>query len=82
VFSWYLWESYSTNANLFQESNVHTIAKNGPVGALHSCFQNWWIAEEFFFEWLLHFKQFAKPSKDEAVLMIGTPMECNFKVLK
>jgi hypothetical protein len=55
--------------------NVPTVAKNSPVGALYSSFQNGWTTDNLFIEWSLHFRQFAKASKDEPVLMIGTPFK-------
>lgn len=46
------------------------LEKDGPTGALYKCSENGWINENLFLEWLLHFKQHAKPSADEPVLLI------------
>jgi hypothetical protein len=51
------------------------LQKNGPVGDLNSCFKNGCISEQLFFEWLIHFKHSAEPSKDEPVLMNGTTIK-------
>jgi hypothetical protein len=56
--------------------------KNGPLGGLSSCLKNWCFSKELFFEWLLHFKQFARPSKDGPALMNGNPIKSSFEVLK
>nr|XP_023022966.1 uncharacterized protein LOC111511186 [Leptinotarsa decemlineata] len=46
------------------------LEKDGPAGALHKCSDNGWIIENLFLEWLVHFKQHAKPSADEPILLI------------
>jgi hypothetical protein len=56
--------------------------KNGPVGALYIFFQNWWIIEKQFFDWLLHFKHFAKLPEDGFPLMTGTAIKIYFNVSK
>jgi hypothetical protein len=58
-----------------QEAHVLTVAEECTIGVLYACFQNWWITEELFCEWPLHFKQFAKPSKDKSVLITRTPIK-------
>jgi hypothetical protein len=46
------------------------LQKNGPIGALYACSKNGWITEELFFEWRPNFTHFAKPSKDEPILLV------------
>ncbi|XP_074030793.1 tigger transposable element-derived protein 6 isoform X2 [Leptinotarsa decemlineata] len=46
------------------------LEKDGPAGALYKCSDNGWINENLFIEWLVHFKQHAKPSADEPILLI------------
>ncbi|XP_030037458.2 uncharacterized protein LOC115452977 [Manduca sexta] len=46
------------------------LEKDGPSGALYKCSDNGWINESLFLEWLTHFKNHAKPSVDEPVLLI------------
>lgn len=46
------------------------LQKNGPAGALYKCSDNGWINENLFLEWLVHFKQHAKPSALEPILLI------------
>lgn len=46
------------------------LEKDGPTGALYKCSENGWINENLFLEWLVHFKQHAKPSVDEPILLI------------
>ncbi|KAG7294875.1 hypothetical protein JYU34_002823 [Plutella xylostella] len=46
------------------------LEKDGPAGALYKCSDNGWINEHLFLEWLAHFKQHAKPSADEPILLI------------
>ncbi|CAH4028318.1 unnamed protein product [Pieris brassicae] len=46
------------------------LEKDGPAGALYKCSDNGWINEHLFLGWLAHFKQHAKPSADEPILLI------------
>ncbi|XP_065172534.1 uncharacterized protein [Atheta coriaria] len=46
------------------------LQKDGPAGALYKCSDNGWINENLFLEWLVHFKQHAKPSALEPILQI------------
>jgi hypothetical protein len=51
------------------------LQRNHLVEAPYYRFQNWGITGELFFEGLLLFKQFIKPSKDRLVLITGTPIK-------
>lgn len=46
------------------------LEKDGPAGALYKCSDSGWINEGLFLEWLGFFKQHAKPSADEPILLI------------
>lgn len=46
------------------------LIKNGPPEATYRCFDNGWITEDLFVEWLQHFECFTKPSKEDPVLLI------------
>nr|XP_023025527.1 uncharacterized protein LOC111513537 [Leptinotarsa decemlineata] len=46
------------------------LEEDGPAEALYKCSDNGWINENLFLEWLVHFKQHAKPSADEPILLI------------
>lgn len=47
-----------------------TLEKNGPIGALYKCSKNGWINSELFLQWLGHFRNYAKPSVTEPVLLV------------
>lgn len=46
------------------------LRKNGPPGAVYRCSDNGWITEQLFLEWLQHFCDVVKPSKEDPVLLI------------
>jgi hypothetical protein len=46
------------------------LKKNGPPGALYRCSENGWINGQLFLEWLQHFCDVVKPSKEDPVLLI------------
>lgn len=46
------------------------LKKNGPPSAVYCCSDNGWINEVIFLEWLKHFYDVAKPSKEDPVLLI------------
>ena len=46
------------------------LSRNGPPGALYKCSSSGWIVNELFTEWLRHFAEFVKPSKENPVLLI------------
>jgi hypothetical protein len=46
------------------------LQKNGPLRAFCFSCKISFVTEELHFEWLIHFKQFAKTSKDKPVLLM------------
>jgi hypothetical protein len=42
---------------------------------LFYCFQIWWFVEEFFFEWLLHFKNFPNLQRVDSVFVTRNLIE-------
>lgn len=46
------------------------LKKNGPPSAVYCCSDNGWINERIFLEWLQHFYNVVKPTKDDPVLLI------------
>lgn len=44
--------------------------RNGPVGAIYRCSSSGWITEDLFLEWLNHFANFAKVSKENTALLV------------
>jgi hypothetical protein len=47
------------------------LQKYGSVAVLlYSCFKNGWVTNKLFLKGLLHFKKFAKTSKDEPALLM------------
>lgn len=46
------------------------LEKGGPAGAIYKCSHNGWSNEELFLDWLKHFKDNAKPTEEDPVLLI------------
>jgi hypothetical protein len=46
------------------------LEKGGPAGAIYRCSHNGWSNEDLFNDWLKHFKENAKPTKEDPVLLI------------
>ena len=49
---------------------TNMLCKNGPVGAIYRCSHHGWSNEDLFFDWIKHFKDFVKPTKEDPVLII------------
>lgn len=46
------------------------LKRNGPPGALYCCSDNGWMNEKVFRQWLSHFQNFVKSSKEDPVLLL------------
>lgn len=46
------------------------LAKGGPPNAIYHCSHNEWITEDLFITWLHHFISYAKPTKEQPVLLV------------
>lgn len=46
------------------------LARGGPPGSLYTCSKKGWITEELFLQYLKHFQQFVKASKEDPVLLV------------
>ncbi|XP_031328946.1 uncharacterized protein LOC116166154 [Photinus pyralis] len=55
---------------IFPRTRTTTLEKNGPPNAKYSCSKSGWSNEQLFYEWLQHFIDIVKPSKDHPVLII------------
>lgn len=47
-----------------------TLENDGPTGEICKCWDNGWINEELFLEWLQHFTPYAKPSAEEPIRLV------------
>lgn len=46
------------------------LRRGGPVGTIYCCSNDGWINEELFVEWLKHFRNTVKPTKNDPVLLV------------
>lgn len=49
---------------------VHTLKRDGPIGAIYGCSKNGWINEDSFSELIVHFNHFVKATTDDPVLLV------------
>lgn len=65
------WIIHSSIFYIPQKNNAPQLEKGGPAGAIYKCSHSGWSNEELFVDWLKHFINITKPTKNYALLMIA-----------